>query len=219
MEPSVRALFTMCEIDGKTIVSAEIPGVDISDRPVFYKGVGRIKGSYVRVGEADELMSEYEIYSYEAFRKRIRDDVRTVENAKLSLIDEKRMSEYLSAVVRERKNLAENVSEAELLELMGITVDSLPTLVGLMTFSKYPQAYFPQLCITAVCLPGTEYGSVGSDGERFIDNKRITGAIPDMLEEAVEFVRKNSRKKTIIDDYAVEQIRRNIRSRQCVKQF
>ena len=47
MEPSVRALFTMCEIDGKTIVSAEIPGVDISDRPVFYKGVGRIKGSYV----------------------------------------------------------------------------------------------------------------------------------------------------------------------------
>ena len=84
----------MCEIDGKTIVSAEIPGVDISDRPVFYKGVGRIKGSYVRVGEADELMSEYEIYSYEAFRKRIRDDVRTVENAKLSLIDEKRMSEH-----------------------------------------------------------------------------------------------------------------------------
>ena len=55
MEPSVLALFTMCEIDGKTIVSAEIPGVDISDRPVFYKGVGRIKGSYVRVGEAMSL--------------------------------------------------------------------------------------------------------------------------------------------------------------------
>ena len=42
MEPMVRALFTMCEIDGKNIVSAEIPGVDISERPVFYKGVGRI---------------------------------------------------------------------------------------------------------------------------------------------------------------------------------
>lgn len=47
-----------------------------------------------------------------------------------------------------------------------------------------------QLCITAVCLPGTEMGTVGESGERFIDNKRITGAIPDMLEEAVEFVRK-----------------------------
>ena len=58
----------------------------------------------------------------------------------------------------------------------------------------------PQLCITAVALPGTEQGTVGNDGERFIDNKRITGAIPDMLEEAVEFVRKNSRTKTIITD-------------------
>lgn len=200
MEPMVRALFTMCEIDGKTIVSAEIPGVDISERPVFYKGVGRIKGSYVRVGESDEPMSEYEIYSYEAFRKRTRDDIRTVENGRLNLINEKRMEDYLTAVKRERKNLSDHVSEEEILELMGITNGGIPTLAGLMTFSKYPQGYFPQLCITAVSLPGTEQGTVGGDGERFIDNKRITGAIPDMLEEAVEFIRKNSRTKTIIDD-------------------
>lgn len=200
MEPAVRALFTICEIDGKTVVSAEIPGVDISERPVFYKGVGRIKGSYVRVGESDEPMSEYEIYSYEAFRKRTRDDIRTVEHIKFQLIDETRMASYLTAIKSERKNLADNVSEQELLELMGITSDGIPTLAGLMTFSKYPQAYFPQLCIIAVSLPGTEQGAVGEDGARFIDNKRITGAIPDMLEEAVEFVQKNSRTKTIIDD-------------------
>ena len=200
MEPSVRALFTVCDMDGVTVVSAEIPGVDISERPVFYKGVGRIKGSYVRVGEADELMSEYEIYSYEAFRKRIRDDIRVVDNAKMHLFDEKRMNNYLVSVKTERRNLADNVSETEILELMGVTSDGTPTLAGLMTFSKYPQTYFPQLCITAVSLPGTEMGSTGTDGERFIDNKRITGAIPDMLDEAVEFVRKNSRTKTIIDD-------------------
>lgn len=200
MEPSVRALFTICDIEGKTIVSAEIPGVDISERPVFYKGVGRIKGSYIRVGESDEPMSEYEIYSYEAFRKRIRDDVRVVENAKFNMIDKNRMERYFSAVRSERKNLAENVSEEEILELMGIAIEGKPTLAGLMTFSKYPQAYFPQFCVTAVSLPGTELGAVGEDGERFIDNKRITGAIPDMLEEAVEFVRRNSRTKTIIND-------------------
>ena len=200
MEPAVRALFTMCEIGEKILVSAEIPGVDVSDRPVFYKGVGRIKGSYIRVGESDEPMSEYEIYSYEAFRKRIRDDIRIVEGAKIQLFDEKRMAEYLSRVKSERKNLADNVSDDEILELMGVTSDGTPTLAGLMTFSKYPQTYFPQLCITAVALPGTEMGETGTDGERFIDNKRITGAIPDMLEEAVEFVRTNSRTKTIIDD-------------------
>ena len=200
MEPAVRALFTMCEIGEKILVSAEIPGVDVSDRPVFYKGVGRIKGSYIRVGESDEPMSEYEIYSYEAFRKRIRDDIRSVEGAKIQLFDEKRMAEYLSRVKSERRNLADNVSDDEILELMGVTSEGTPTLAGLMTFSKYPQTYFPQLCITAVALPGTEMGETGTDGERFIDNKRITGAIPDMLEEAVEFVRTNSRTKTIIDD-------------------
>lgn len=200
MEPPVRALFTLCEIDGKTVVSAEIPGSDLSERPVFYKGVGRIKGSYVRVGESDELMSEYEIYSYEAFRKRIRDDIRTIEHSSMLLIDEQRMQNYLDAVKSERKNLAENVSQSDILELMGITVNSIPTLAGLMTFSRYPQTYFPQFCITAVALPGTEMGTTGDAGERFIDNMRITGAIPDMLEDAVEFVRRNSRTKTIIDE-------------------
>ena len=102
MEPSVRALFTVCEIDGKIIVSAEIPGVDIAERPVYYKGVGRIKGSYIRVGESDELMSEYEVYSYDAFRKRIRDDLRVVEDARMELFDKERLNRYLEAVKQER---------------------------------------------------------------------------------------------------------------------
>ena len=199
MEPMVRALFSVCEIDGKMVVSAEIPGTDISERPVFYKGAGRMRGSYIRVGESDEPMSEYEIYSYEAFRKRIRDDIRVVSNAKLSLFDTEKLNEYISAVKSERINLANNVSDEEIMELMGITVDGVPTLAGVMTFSKYPQGYFPQLCITAVCIPGLEMGDTDDEQVRFTDNRRITGPISEMLSEAVEFVRRNSRYKTIID--------------------
>ena len=200
MEPLVRALFTVCEIENKIVVSAEIPGVDISERPVFYKGVGRIKGSYVRVGESDEPMSEYEVYSYDAFRKRTRDDMRMVENAGTHLFDQNRLNQYLDAVKRERKNLSGNVSDDEILELMGVTSHGVPTLAGLMTFAIYPQTYFPQLCITAVVVPGTEIGVTGEDGERFIDNKRITGPIPDMLKEAVDFVRTNSRTKSVVGE-------------------
>ncbi|MDR0445928.1 MAG: AAA family ATPase, partial [Oscillospiraceae bacterium] len=94
----------------------------------------------------------------------------------------------------------ENVTDDEILELMGITADGIPTLAGVMTFSKYPQGYFPQLSITAVSVPGTQMGEMGDEDERFIDNERITGAIPDMLEQAMDFVRKNSRHKTIVDD-------------------
>jgi len=53
MEPVIRPLFTVCTIDDLTVVAAEIPSTDADQRPVFYKGVGRIKGSYIRVGESD----------------------------------------------------------------------------------------------------------------------------------------------------------------------
>ena len=200
MEPVVRPLFTVCEIDNKVVVSAEIPAVDISERPVYYRGVGRIKGSYVRVGESDEPMSEYEIYSYDAFRKRTQDDLRIVDAVQLDFLNKERLANYLSAVKRERENLAERVSDEEILELMGITRQGAPTLAGVLSFSIYPQGLFPQLCITAVCVPGLEMGEIGDDGERFIDNQRITGAIPEMIEVAVDFVRRNSRVKTIVDD-------------------
>jgi ATP-dependent DNA helicase RecG len=199
MEPSVRPLFTVYEFEEGIVVSAEIPGVDIVERPVFYKGAGRIKGSYIRVGESDEPMSEYEIYSYDAFRRRTHDDLRPVENAKMAFFDEDLLAKYLAAVKRERRNIGENVPNSEILELMGVTSGDIPTLAGLLVFSKFPQAQFPQLCITAVVVPGRSMGDTGNEGERFLANQRITGPISEMLDTAVDFVRRNGRTKTIID--------------------
>ena len=49
MEPVVRPLLTVAEKEGKYFVSAEIPGIDLAERPCFYRGQGRLKGAYVRV--------------------------------------------------------------------------------------------------------------------------------------------------------------------------
>lgn len=200
MSPPIRAVTTICEIENKTIVAAEIPGVELSLRPVFYTGAGITKGSFIRVGDGDRHMTPYEIYSYESFKKQIREDLRIVPDVKIKLFDQNKLELYIKSAKDERKNLADNVSDEEILELMGILKDGNPTLSGVLIFSKYPQTYFPQFCITAVVIPGTEIGETGSDGERFIDNKRITGSIPDMLEDAVDFVRLNSRTKTIIGE-------------------
>ena len=64
MQPAVRPLFSVVEKEGNVFVSAEIPGIDITERPCFYKGTGRLKGSYIRVGDSDKHMTEYEVYSY-----------------------------------------------------------------------------------------------------------------------------------------------------------
>lgn len=200
MFPPVRAVITMCEIDGKKVVAAEIPSVEMFQRPVYYAGAGITKGSFVRVGDGDRQMTPYEIYSYEAFRKQKRDELRTVEHLKIDLFDRERLAVYLNAVKKDRKNLANNVSDHEIMELMGVMRDDLPTLAGTMVFSRYPQTYFPQLSITATVLPGIEMGMTGKDGERFIDNKRMTGPVTDMLEETLDFILRNSRVKTIIGE-------------------
>lgn len=199
MEPPVRALFTVVEDEGKAVVAAEIPPVDMTDRPCYYKGKGRMKGSYVRVGDADIPMTEYEVYSFEAYRKKYQDDIRTVERATFTALDSKKLQNYLNSLKDNKPNLAD-LEDRQIYELMNITRDNQWTLASVMLFGLYPQAYFPQLCIIAVSVPGTEIGDTDFDGARFIDNKRIEGTAVQMLESAIQFVKNNMRTKTIIDD-------------------
>jgi ATP-dependent DNA helicase RecG len=143
-------------------------------------------------------MTEYEVYSYEAFRKKYQDDIREVPRASLKVLDQGLLEAYINRLKMEKPNLSVLADET-IYELMSITKDGMVTLSSLLLFCKYPQAYFPQLCITAVVLPGDEIGEVGEYGERFVDNKRIEGNIPEMLDQALAFVRKNMRTKTIIN--------------------
>ena len=199
MEIPVRPLFTVAQIDEKMVVSAEIPGADIADRPVYYKGSGRVKGSYIRVAEADEPMSNYEIYSYDAYHRRVKDDIRITDFVDFTILDDVLLEKFILNIKENKPNVS-RLSNDEILNLMGVIKDGKPTLSGVMCFSKYPQAAYPQLCITAVVVPGTIMGQIGSDGERFISNKRIEGTIAEMLDEAVAFVKRNMKEKTIIDD-------------------
>lgn len=198
MEPVVRPLCTVATIDGKTVVCAEIQGIDNFSKPCFYKGVGRLKGSYIRVADGDRLMTEYEIYSYEAFKKKIEDELRIADRANIEDIMTNNLEKYLLEL-RSKKSNFTNLSNEKICRLQGFINESKPTLAGVMMFSDYPQAFFPQLCITAVSIPGTEMSEIGSVGERFIDNERIDGTFTQMLNDALIFVRKNIKSKTIID--------------------
>ncbi len=198
MEPAVRPLCTAVNIDSKTVVCAEIQEIDNYLKPCFYKGAGRLKGSYVRVADGDRIMTEYEVYSYEAFKKKIQDELRCAERAKMGDIKTSALSQYLLELKSRKSNLAE-LSEEKICRLQGFTDDDKPTLAGVMLFADYPQAFFPQLCITAVSVPGTEMSLTGSVGERFIDNRRIDGTLVQMMNDALIFIRKNMKAKTIID--------------------
>ena len=171
--------------------------MDNFQKPCFYKGAGRLRGSYVRVADGDRLMTEYEVYSYEAFKQDIHDELRTNDRAEMTDINTDEYQLYLLELKKNKPHLAK-LEEKEINRLQGFVVDNKPTIAALMLFSVYPQAYFPKLCITAVSVPGKEMSATGSVGERFIDNKRIEGSITQLLNDALIFVRKNMKVKTII---------------------
>ncbi len=198
MTPKIRPLFSYAERDGKNFCAIEVPAIDITERPCYYSGKGRLKGSYVRVGTNDEPMTEYEIYSYEAYRKKYQDDIRAISRVTEKVINKKALDEYIEKLTENKPNLA-RLNREQIEELMSITVNGEYSLTATLLFGLYPQAYFPQLCIIATALPGEEVGEIGNNEERFTDNKRIEGTIGEMLSEALAFVRKNIRKKTIID--------------------
>lgn len=198
MTPVVRPVLTVCKEDGKLFVSAEIPPVDIDLRPCFKTARGRLQGSYVRVGEADKPMTEYEVYSYEAFRKKTRDDLRETEGAILSSLDTTKVDNFVGLKLNERPNLT-FLDKKQQYEFTGITRNGKVTMMALLLFGMYPQAYYPQLSIIATAVPGTEMGCLDSDGKRFIDSKRIEGTLPEMLDGAIAFVRTNMKTGTRIN--------------------
>lgn len=198
MEPELRPLCTVADINGKTVVSAEIQEIDNELKPCFYKGAGRLKGSYVRMGDGDRHMTEYEVYSYESFRKKIQDELRVAERAEFSDIDTDAHTEYLISMRKKKPNLADLTND-KINSLQGFTIDNKPTLTGVMLFSPYPQGFFPQLCVTAVSIQGTEIGADNAVGERFVDNARIDGNIVNMLDETLKFVRRNMKNATYIN--------------------
>lgn len=198
MTPVVRPVFTVCGDESRVFVSAEIPPVDLAERPCYKTARGRVNGSYIRVGDADKPMTEYEVYSYEAFRRKYRDDIRPVGRGTLASLDNVKVAEYLARKRNERPNLAA-VSEEQQYEFAGITREGKITLTSLLLFGVYPQGDYPGLCIIASRVPGTEISNTDSSGLRFTDSKRIEGTIPEMLEGALAFVRNNMRISTKID--------------------
>jgi ATP-dependent DNA helicase RecG len=199
MEPVVRPLFTVAQIDGKTVVGAEIAECDIYERPCYYRGAGKLRGSFTRVGDADLPMTEYEIYSYEAYRRKVYDEQRSVPDGIGAEVQDAQVRLFLSKARVEKPNLA-RLPDSDVLSLCGLYAGGKPNLAGLMLFGLYPQAGFPGFGLTAVVVPGYEVGDVAGDGARFIDNKRISGTIPEMLDGAMAFARRNVKVRTIVDE-------------------
>ncbi|MEW5767320.1 MAG: hypothetical protein AB1797_06790 [bacterium] len=62
----------------------------------------------------------------------------------------------------------------------------LVTIAGMLLFGKDVSRFLPQSCIKLVRFKGIE---VGGD---FIDHKEISGILPELIEEAIRFVKRHT---------------------------
>ncbi len=190
MEPAVDVFFTETDFEGVTVISAEISECEPEKKPCYYKPAGRISGAYERIGAESAVMSEFEVYCFDAYRNKIRDELRVVDRTRLKDINREQLSAYFAKLRAEKPRLVKN-DASRVMQLQGIAEDEQLTLGGLMLLADYPQGYFPQMGIIATVIAGTE--RIGPDGFpcEILDSRRFEGPIRQMLNDAMTFVRRN----------------------------
>ena len=203
MEPKLRPEFLPITYNNKKLLAVKIDEIPQNQKPCYYKSAGMNKGSYIRIGDSDEPMTDYEIYSLQSYKDGIQEDLRPIKRATIEDLDKEKISNYLEKVKKDKPNFSK-FSDEKILKLSGIIENSTgiiyPTLSGIMMFGEYPQGYLPQLFVACVVVPGTKLGDVGEMGQRFDDNKRVEGTLDEMLDQTLSFIRRNIGTKVIIDN-------------------
>jgi ATP-dependent DNA helicase RecG len=192
------------EIEGKAVVAVEIPGLTAEQKPCFYKHAGMHKGAYIRVGNTNRQMTDYEIFGYVSARTQPTFDEETIKEASLDDLNIDRLQNYIAALKKSRPQATYlNKSFEQILAQLRIVKDVngrlTPTLAGLLMFGDYPQAFEPQLVITFLQFYGSTETEKTPRGERFLDNRKFEGPIPEMVESAINYVMSSIRKSSLIE--------------------
>ena len=144
-------------------------------------------------------------------------DERLIARPEGNMLDIERLKKYIQNVKSTQSVVFGMMTDEEILEQNFVKKGNLYTLAGLLVFSHYPQRYLRQYGIIAVVVPGMSLGDE-IDGVKFLDNQRINGSIEEMLNGALNFVQRNSRRQDQItyggqmgsSDYPLKAIREAI---------
>lgn len=204
MEPQIHPEFTVELFEGKTVVALEVSSVPADKRPCHYKNAGLQKGSYIRIGNTNRAMTDYEIFGYVSAKSQPTFDEEPITEATLEDLDKQKLTIFLERFKRDRPKAAylkqpfeEVLTHLKIARLHNGTLH--PTLAGLLTFGYHPQILESQLIITFLHYFGMEETEKTPRGERFLDNRKFEGPIPEMVGDAVNHVMASIRKGSLIE--------------------
>lgn len=197
LSPPARPEISIVAFESGQVLVAEIPEMEPQDKPCYVTERGLYKGSYIRTGDSERRLTPYEVDRIVENKGQPSWDREPVPDASLEDLDVATLSHYTEKQQAAReKTFADGMPTA--LRRLQVLRDDNPTLASLLTMGDYPQQFYPRLAVTFALYPGTGKGDV-TEGFRLLDSARITGPIPEMVEEGVRLVEKNMRTAGLIE--------------------
>lgn len=168
--------------EGKSVVWAKVEELDASVKPCrLHNGK-----AYLRSYDGDYAMASTEEQAFIANRSAPTFDRLPVTEASRHDLNDDLVRSYIDTARTLSVPLAGFTDDEVLIHTAVMTREGPPTLGGLLSLGTYPQQFFPQLVIQ-----GTVPDTTGST--RALDVRKFDGPIPTMLDQALLWVRRNSR--------------------------
>ncbi|MBI3318407.1 MAG: putative DNA binding domain-containing protein, partial [Candidatus Omnitrophica bacterium] len=201
MVPPLRPLIEIHSVEGKRLITAEIPEVSYKEKPSHYKGAGIVSGSFIRVADGNRQLTQYEVQGFLDGRGQPVYDMEPVPGAATSALSKELVRSYLTAVRRKFPRMAV-WSDEKILSATRILVQKdgtrFPTLAGLLALGADPQRFFPGLSVHVLVYPREKEDATGALGERFVDNIKIEGPLLTMVPETIAAIRRNIRRRAVV---------------------
>jgi ATP-dependent DNA helicase RecG len=197
LTPPLAPSIDIMTFEGAQLVVTEIEPLSPEQRPCYVTSRGLYGGSYLRVGDGDQRLTAYEIDRLREAAGQPRWDTEPVAEATVADLDPRHAARLVEAARRRSVRAFAGLDDTEALTRLGVLArhggELVPTLAGLLSVGVYPQQFFPQLMITTAVFPHAERDRPGPGGVRFLDSATVTGAIPDMVADAIDAVQRNLR--------------------------
>ena len=193
LEPPIRLDTELINLDGATVLVAEVEPLPSDLRPCYVKSRGIATSALIRTGDGDRRMTQAGIGLAIANRSQPRYDLEPVPGASLADLDAGAWRRTLQRVRETSRALRDLDDESALHRLRvlvraGADTDGLvPSLGGMLTFGTFPQEFFPQLTVSVVVYPAQR----AAGAPRFEDNPVIRGPIPDLVSETLAALRRH----------------------------
>lgn len=188
--------------DQNQVLIAYVSGLPLASRPARYKNA-----AYLRQADGDYPLSEQELAQLEMLKaqgfSRILPDRQAMTGWSAENLDPQLMNSYL-AMLRTSSRRFAAMTDDQILVNSGVVspATSELTLGGLYAMGIAPQSASPSLGVTAaVQVPVTQRDFSRDASPRTFDLCHFTGPIPDLLEQSLAWVERNTRSELVYNEH------------------